>query len=160
DGRMATASRPGTATLPEIESADDFILASETTITQATFTGLVPANFSPEDIANIHIEIYRIFPADSNTQRTIQVPTRNNSPSDVDFLARDSSGKGSGLEYSFNILNSNFTAQNSVLNGIHKSPNQTTGGEGQVSGQEIQFNISFTNPIHLQAGHYFFVPQV
>src|SRR5581483_1011899 len=101
---------------------------------------------------------YRIFPANSNTHRTIQVPTRNNSPSDVDFVARDSSK--SNLDYSFSILNANFNAANSVLNGIHKSPNQTTGGDGAVSGQEIQFNISFAKPLNLAAGHYFFVPQI
>src|SRR6266568_6783647 len=43
DGRMATASRPGTSSLQEIESADDFVLTNETFIRQATFTGLVPA---------------------------------------------------------------------------------------------------------------------
>src|SRR5581483_12325318 len=44
--------------------------------------------------------------------------------------------------------------------GIHHSPNQTTGGDGAVSGQEIQFNISFAKPLNLAAGHYFFVPQI
>src|SRR5262245_53218260 len=43
DGLMATASRPGSTT--EIESGDDFALATETQITSATITGLVPKNF-------------------------------------------------------------------------------------------------------------------
>ena len=41
DGKMATASRPGGGSLIEIESADDFILSSTTSITDATFTGLL-----------------------------------------------------------------------------------------------------------------------
>jgi hypothetical protein len=39
-------------------------------------------------------------------------------------------------------------------------PNQTTGGDGAVTGQEVQFNVSFTHQFSLPAGHYFFVPQV
>jgi hypothetical protein len=39
-------------------------------------------------------------------------------------------------------------------------PGQTTGGNGVVTGQEVQFNISFTSPFNLPADHYFFVPQV
>lgn len=41
DARMATASQPGTAGKIEIESGDDFVLTSTTTITSATFTGLL-----------------------------------------------------------------------------------------------------------------------
>jgi hypothetical protein len=37
---------------------------------------------------------------------------------------------------------------------------QTTGGNGQLTGQEVQFNVTFTNPFDLPADHYFFVPQV
>jgi hypothetical protein len=54
-----------------------------------------------------------------------------------------------------------FTASNSVQpGGIHPKPNQTTGGDGQVTGQEVQFSVIFTTPIVLPADHYFFVPQV
>ncbi len=49
---------------------------------------------------------------------------------------------------------------NSVVNGINFVPNVFTGGEGPVSGQEVQFDFSFLNPLDLDAGHYFFVPQV
>src|SRR6516162_1909803 len=38
---MATASRPSTGAPFEIESADDFAITSPTSITSATFTGLV-----------------------------------------------------------------------------------------------------------------------
>ena len=39
-------------------------------------------------------------------------------------------------------------------------PGQTTGGNGSVSGLEVQFSVNFTTPFDLLAGHYFFVPQV
>jgi hypothetical protein len=53
-----------------------------------------------------------------------------------------------------------FTAANSVLNGIHASPNQLTMGEGAVTGREVQFNVTFTTPLVLPVDHYFFIPQV
>jgi len=58
------------------------------------------------------------------------------------------------------LLNPRFTALNSVINGINAFPNQTTGGEGQVTGQEVQFDVTFLTPVVLPADHYFFVPQV
>jgi hypothetical protein len=59
------------------------------------------------------------------------------------------------------ILNSTFTAQNSVVpGGIHPKPQQTTGGNGPVTGQETQISVNFAMPFDLAAGHYFFVPQV
>lgn len=54
----------------------------------------------------------------------------------------------------------NYTLFNSVLNGIHPFPNQTTGGEGPVAGNEVQLTMAFNPPLTLDAGHYFFVPQV
>jgi hypothetical protein len=44
--------------------------------------------------------------------------------------------------------------------GIHKQPNQTTGGNGSLTGEEILFNVAFDTPLSLPADHYFFVPQV
>ncbi len=43
---------------------------------------------------------------------------------------------------------------------MHPIPNQTTVGEGAMTGKEVQFNVSFTTPFNLPADHYFFVPQV
>jgi len=158
DGLMATASRPASKGKQEIESADDFILPSETLINHATFTGLLPAGFSPADIQDVRVEIYRVFPLDSDLNRTPNVPTRVNSPSDVEFADRDSAS--GGLTFGFQVLNPHFTAANSVLNGIHAKPNQTTGGDGAVSGEEVQFDVTFSTPFDLPADHYFFVPQV
>ena len=57
-------------------------------------------------------------------------------------------------------ISPNFTAANSVLNGIHPIPNQTTGGEGPVSGREVLIDVDFSSLFSLPIGHYFFVPQV
>jgi hypothetical protein len=156
DGKIAMASRPDSSNKPEIEAADDFVLSAQTAITHATFTGLLPTSGSVQDVT---VEIYRVFPFDSSTSRTPLVPTRANSPSDFDFQSRDSNSHGQ-LSYSVQVLNSSFPAANSVLNGIHPSPNQTTGGEGPVTGQEVTFSVTLRNPFVLPPGHYFFVPQV
>jgi protein with PEP-CTERM/exosortase system signal len=161
DGRLATGSRPGNPSFAqiEIESADDFILSSPTQLTSATFTGLIPAGVSLSSVGEVQVEIYRVFPLDSTNPPSGMVPTRANSPSDNAFDFRNSLS-GGGLSFTSSILNPTFTAANSILNGINKSPNQTTGGEGPVTGQEVQFTVTFTNPLNLPADHYFFVPQV
>jgi hypothetical protein len=156
DGKMALASRPDSAGKPEIEAADDFVLTTETAITHATFTGLLPTS---GDVRAMDLEIYRVFPFDSNATRVPAVPTRVNSPSDVDFQARSSATPGQ-LSSSATVINSSFTAANSVLDGIHPAPNQTTGGEGAVTGQEVTFAVTLNAPFLLPPGHYFFVPQV
>jgi len=157
DGRMGMASRPGNASQIEIEAADDFLLPSDTQITGGTFTGLLTGGATVADVSQVVVEIYRVFPLDSNTVRTPNVPTRNNSPSDVAFDSRDSL---TGMIVTSNVLSAQFNTLNSVLNGINKSPNQTTGGEGPVSGSEVRFSFTFNSALNLPAGHYFFVPQV
>jgi hypothetical protein len=156
DGAMAMASRPDSPGVTEIEAADDFVLTDDTTITHATFTGLLPTGASVQDVV---LEVYRVFPLDSDATRTPVVPTRVNSPSDVDLQARDANTPGD-LKVVGQTLNPSFTAANSVLNGINPAPNQTTGGEGPVTGQEVKFFVTLRSPFVLPAGHYFFVPQV
>jgi hypothetical protein len=158
DGLMASASRPTSGANIEIETGDDFILNTGTQIQSATFVGMLPTGAPLSSISDVRVEIYRVFPKDSNTARTITVPTRTNSPSDVEFDDRDQAN--GNLTFTASILNASFSAANSVLNGIHPSPNQTTGGEGMVSGEEAQFSVTFTKPFDLPADHYFFVPQV
>ena len=161
DGKMATASRTGPGF--EIESGDDFALLAQTLIKNATFTGLVPTGAS---VSNVTVEIYRVFPNDSDVGRTsgapffstTQVPTRVNSPSDGAF---DSRSSGTGLSFSTNVLAGSFTALNSLQpGGIHPDPGFHTSGDGPVTGQEVQFTVNFTTPFNLPADHYFFVPQV
>ena len=155
DGLIATGSRPSSAGKIEIESADDFILSTSTNINHATFTGLLPTGAI---INNVRVEIYRVFPKDSTNPPSGNIPTRVNSPSDVAFAERDVAS--STLSFTTTTLNANFAAANSVLSGINKIPNQTTGGEGAVRGEEVLFDITFSSTFSLPADHYFFIPQV
>ena len=157
DGRIGTGSRPAGPGL-EIESADDFILSQQTVINSATFTGLLPSAAPLSSINFVGVEIYRVFPKDSVNPPSGNVPTRVNSPSDVEFVGRDTAA--ANLTFSATVLNSSFTVNNTVVNGINKIPNQTTGGEGSATGEEVSFNVTFTTPFNLPADHYFFVPKV
>ena len=157
DGKLASTSRPSNS--GETETADDFVLTNTTRITSASFTGLLTGGATPADISQVVAGIYRVFPNDSNTARTPNVPTRVNSPADVEFAGRDS--VAAELSFSATVLSPNFTALNSVqAGGIHPKPNQATGGNGPVTGIEVLINVSFATSIDLSPDHYFFVPQV
>jgi hypothetical protein len=160
DGLMGMASRPasGSGGPVEIEAADDFILSSATSITSATFTGLLPADAPLSIIQQVRVEIYRVFPNDSDTTRTPNVPTRTNSPSDNEFTALDSAA--GTLTFTATLVSSGFTVANTVINGINPLPGQHTGGEGPATGEEVQFSVAFSPALNLPPGHYFFVPQV
>jgi hypothetical protein len=159
DGKIATLSRPAGAAGLETETADDFILGQPAVVSSATFIGLLPTGALVTSIADVEIELYHVFPVDSTTPPDGRVVTRNNSPSDNQFAAFDS-GLGS-LGFTTTILNSSFTALNSVVNGIHAMPNQFTGGEGSVTGEEVQFNVTFTTPFFVGGtDHDFFRPEV
>ncbi len=154
DGKMATATRPETASQFEIESADDFIAPDEVTLTGATFTGLLANGATLADVGQVRVEIYRVFPNDSQDPPSGNVPTRMNSPADVAFADRDTA-VGNMLSAA-SILSPQFTALNSVQPGgiqVH------SGGDGSVTGQEVQFTVSF-DPLTLPKDHYFFIPQV
>jgi hypothetical protein len=154
DGRLGAASRPGPS--PEIEAADDFFTTeSLTTLNSATFVGLLPVGFSTSDVT---VELYRVFPKDSVSPPDGRVPTRVNSPSDNAVATRDSAVAGQ-LSFTTTDLGA-FTVANSILNGINALPNVTTGGEGPITGREVQFTVTFMSPFLLPADHFFFVPQV
>ena len=159
DGRMATASRPESQDKIEIESADDFILDSHTVLYSAFFTGLLPADVTLTDIGTVKVEIYRVFPNESDTTRTPNVPTRTNSPADVTFT-QDRTSEDYSLAFTLEVLQPQFQVGNSVIDGIHPLPDQHTGGDGPASGQLVQFAVLFVVPIDLPADHYFIVPQV
>jgi hypothetical protein len=158
DGLIAMASRPGSPGKIEIEAADDFILSGATNVTSGSFVGLLPSGASLSSISEVVVEIYRVFPKDSTNPPSGNVLTRANSPSDVAFESRDSAT--GGLKFTAALVPNPFTANNSVLNNINKQPNQFTGGEGSVTGEDVSFNVAFTTPFDLPADHYFFVPQV
>jgi hypothetical protein len=164
---MATATRPAIGGKFEIESADDFVTTGTTSITSATFTGLLTGEATVGNIGEVVVEIYRVFPNDSNVGRTSgpptfstpQVPTRVNSPSDVALDSRDTAS--GNLTFNAYILNPTFNALNSVQpGGIHPLPGVTTGGNGPITGQEVEFDVTFTTPFSLSPDHFFFVPQV
>jgi hypothetical protein len=163
DGKMAVATRPSSAGKFEIEAGDDFFLSSQTLINSATFVGLLSGATTTSQIGAVDVEIYRVFPNDSNVGRTSgpptfstpQVPTRVNSPADVELDDRSTSS--GNLSFTTSVLNSPFTAANSVQPGGVKL---NTGGNGPIAGSEVQFDIKFTTPFDLLAGQYFFVPQV
>src|SRR5262249_9382844 len=147
-----------TADVQEIESADDFLLTNETFLRQATFTGLVPAGTDVIHVTKVNVEIYRGFPNDSDTNRTPNVPTRKKPPSHVAFASRYSPATNAKEKLNFDpeVLADNFSAANSVLDGISVG----AGGDGEVSGEEVRFGVTFPNAFDLPADHYFFVPQV
>ena len=158
DGRLGAATHPAGSGTIENEAGDDFILANSSLITSGSFTGLLPLDASLSSIQQVVIEIYRVFPKDSVVPPDGMVPTRTNSPSDNAFDFRDSSS--AGLTFKPFLLNGNFAVSNTIVNGINKSPNQTTGGEGPATGEEVLFVVNFAVPFALPADHYFFVPQV
>jgi hypothetical protein len=167
DGRVATISEPSNAhnSHVEFESADDFDVPTETVIKQATFTGLLTGGATPQDVSNVSIEIYRVFPDDSDVGRTSgpptfstpQVPTRVNSPADIAFEERDSAAKE--LNFRADVLATTFTAQASVSSADKIAVK--SGGNGPATGEEVEFHVIFRNhPLDLPAGQYFFVPKV
>jgi len=159
DGKVATLSRTASAGKLETETADDFVLGTQASITGATFTGLLVGGATPANIKNIEIELYRVFPLDSVNPPSGRVLTRANSPSDNNFAAFD--GNLGDLSFMATVLNPSFTAGNSVVNGIHPLPNQLTGGEGIVTGTEVQISVTFTTPFLVGAtDHDFFRPEV
>jgi len=160
DGKIATLSRPSGPGLLETETADDFILTQQTGIDTASFTGLLPTGAALSTIKQVEIELYHVFPKDSANPPSGNVPTRVNSPADVEISSATRDSLAGTLSFSATLLNASFTAANSVVNGINKSPNQFTGGEGAVTGEEVRLDVTFTPQIVLSPDHYFFRPEV
>jgi hypothetical protein len=164
DGRMATLAEPPGANNnnTEFETADDFVLTTETQLTQATFTGLVTgAATIPADVSNVVVNIYQVFPKSSDPtlpHNTATIPTRTNSPADFELVSRDSSATPAPITFTATVLNPTFTARNSVQSAAKIALN--SGGDGQVTGQEVQFTVTFTTPLNLPPDHYFFDPEV
>src|SRR5207245_5669919 len=115
DGSIGMASRPPSGGLIEIEAADDFVAALDTTIDHATFIGLLPSGAPLLDITQVKIEMYRVFPLDSVNPPSGSVPTRVNSPSDSSFDSRSSTVVGD-LVFTPTISASSFSVANSVVN--------------------------------------------
>ena len=149
DGRMAMRSSQ-TVGGPIVRTADDFVLSQSARITGGSFTGLLN---SPFDIQNISISFFRVFPLESQNPPSGAVPSRVNSPSDAAFQTFNSV---TDFSYVTTLLSPSFTASNSVNTGVNASPNQRTGGEGAVRGNEYQIDFLFGNALTLAPDHYFF----
>jgi hypothetical protein len=164
NGQLGALSRRPSAGKIETETADDFFLQETTVITQATIFGLIPVGTPLNNIRDVEVEVYHIFPEDSDVARTSgpptfstpKVPTRVNSPSDVEIDTATRERTVGTLAISAQILSANFMVSNTVVNNISLK----TGGEGPRSGEEVKITITFTTPIVLPAGHYFFRPEV
>jgi len=160
DGKLGSLSAPSNSNL-ETETADDFALTDATVISKATIHGLIPSGVDVSSIQQVEVEIYRVFPKDSDTTRTQQVVTRVNSPSDVEIGAATRDSAASPATLSFRAtLEGSFLVTNTVVKNINPKPNQFTGGEGAVTGEEVEIDITFTPPIFLPTEHYFFRPEV
>ena len=160
DGKIATLSRPSSPGKIQTETADDFVVTQTIVISQATFTGLLPSGAALASISGVEIEIYHVFPGDSALPPSGNVLTRTNSPGDVEIDSATRDSADGSLTFSATLVNPSFTASNSVVNGINKHPNETTNGEGAVTGEEVLITVNFNPPISLPADHYFFRPEV
>ena len=136
DGRIGTLSRPAGGGVIQTETADDFILGHGTSITSATFYGLIPTGTPLSSISEVEIEFYHVFPGDSDTARTPNVPTRKNSPGDVEIGSATRDSVAGTLSFMPFTVIADFPVLNTVINGIHPSPGQLTGGEGPATGEE------------------------
>ena len=156
DLAIGMASRPPSAGGIEIEAADDFVLTAPARITGGSFWGVVTIPGASSGITDVAVSFYNIFPLDSANPPNGAVPTRANSPADDEFATR-SSPSGT-LTFGIGAVSAGL-ANNSVLNGIFPSPNQTTGGDGPITGASNLVDFTLVTPVVLPAGHYFFVPQ-
>ncbi len=160
DGKIATLSRSASPGKIQTETADDFVLTQSVVISQATFTGLLPVGAPLTSIGGVEVEIYHVFPGDSDTNRVPAVLTRVNSPGDVEIDSATRDSADGSLSFSATIVNQSFSVSNSVVNGINKHPDEKTNGEGAVTGEEVLVTVNFNPPISLPADHYFFRPEV
>lgn len=160
DGKLGALSRPTSPGNLETETADDFVLKQTTFITSALITGLISPAAPLANIANVEVELYHVFPQDSADPPSGNVPSRVNSPADVEISSATRDASQRTLGFSPGLLNANFSVPNSVVNGINKKPNFNTEGEGPQVGNAVQIGMVFTPPILLPPGRYFFRPEV
>jgi hypothetical protein len=163
DGKLGALSQQASPENSQIETetADDFILSDATVINSATITGLmIPLGTSPASITNIEVELYHVFPADSVDPPSGKVPSRQNSPADVEIGTATRDGSAGTLAFNKSSINSSFMVTNTVVNRLQPK----TGGDGTATGEEVQIAITFTPPVVLPApppplNHYFFRPE-
>src|SRR6516164_2611143 len=128
DGKLGSLSQPPGPGL-ETETADDFVLTDATVISRATVHGLIASGLGVSDIKQVEVEVYHIFPIDSDTTRKPAVVTRVNSPADVEIGAatRDSGASPATLSFGTILVEKSFMVLNTVVNKINPAPAQFTG---------------------------------
>src|SRR2546425_8674104 len=120
DGRLGALSRRPSPGKVETETADDFVLTQTTVINRATITGLIPLGTPLANISNVEVELYHVFPQDSANPPSGNVPTRVNSPADVEIDTATRDGSLGTLGFNASLLNGSFSVLNTVVNGINK----------------------------------------
>ena len=142
DGKIATASRPEST--ENSRSSPRMISCSPTTsITSATFTGLVPGGGERPPTSSSRSIAYFPRLGCRPHQRVaavldVEVPTRVNSPSDVAFLEADSATGGLVLDQG--ARGDLHRKQLGETGGIYPEPESDTGGNGAVTGEEVRFD--------------------
>lgn len=116
---------------------------------------MIPTDAPLSNISNVEVEIYHVFPKDSADPPSGNVPTRVNSPADVEIDDATRDGSLGTLSFVASLVNADFSVANTVVTGISVN----AGGDGAASGEEVEIDITFNPPIILPADHYFFRPQ-
>src|SRR5438874_1975238 len=122
DGRLGALSRRASLGKLETETADDFVLTQTTVINRATITGLIPLGTPLANISNVEVELYHVFPLDSANPPSGNVPTRVNSPADVEIDSATRDASLGTIKFSATTLSESFSVANTVVNGINKIP--------------------------------------
>src|SRR5438552_7162947 len=155
DGLVGALSQPAGAGKFEPEAAADLILTETTSIAKATITGLIVPSGTPlASIGNVEVEVYHVFPTHSDVGRTsgppkfstAQVPTRVNSPADVEIDDATRDGSLGTLAFTPSLVNPRFSVGNTVVTGINELPDSTTLGDGPETVEVVQIAITFTPP--------------
>ncbi len=154
DRKVGALSRRASPGKIETETADDFLLQQTTIINKATIKGLLPADTDLTKINDVEVEIYHVFPFDS-APASGRVPSRTNSPSDVEIGTATRDASSGTLKFSATVESASFSVDHTVVNGI-----TVKAGEPGTTGEEVEITITFTSPIILPAGNYFFRPEV
>jgi hypothetical protein len=152
DGKVGASSRPASPGKIETETADDFVLQQTTIINKATIKGLLPSDTDLTKIKDVEVEIYHVFPLDS-APASGHVPSRTNSPSDVEIGTATRDGSSGTLKFSATVESASFSVDHTVVNDI-------THGQPGMTGEEVEITVTFTTPIILPPGNYFFRPEV
>jgi hypothetical protein len=154
DGKVGALSRRASPGKIETETADDFVLQQTAIINKATIKGLLPTDTDLTKINDVEVEIYHVFPFDS-AAASGHVPSRTNSPSDVEIGTATRDASSGTLKFSARVESASFSVDHTVVNGI-----RVNAGEPGMTGEEVEITITFTSPIILPAGNYFFRPEV